>query len=52
MDKNGYLRSRTDQFGNPIVYYLGAFEDEIWVQGTDMLVEDGRQLLENEYENK
>jgi protein SCO1/2 len=48
VDKNGYLRSRTDQFGNPIVYYLGVSEDEIEVQGTDMLVEDVRKLLENE----
>ena len=23
IDKNGYLRSRIDKFGNPIVYYLG-----------------------------
>jgi len=48
VDKNGYLRSRTDQFGNPIVYYLGIPEDEIEVQGTDMLLEDVRKLLENE----
>ena len=48
VDKNGYLRSRTDQFGNPIVYYLGISEDEIEVQGTDMLLEDVRKLLENE----
>jgi len=48
VDKNGYLRSRTDKFGNPIVYYLGIPEDEIEVQGTDMLLEDVRKLLENE----
>ncbi|WP_419213785.1 SCO family protein [Maribacter sp. X9] len=24
VDKEGYLRSRTDEFGNPIVYYRGA----------------------------
>ena len=23
IDKNGYIRSRTDKDGNPIVYYLG-----------------------------
>jgi protein SCO1/2 len=48
VDKNGYLRSRTDQYGNPIVYYLGISEDEIEVQGTDMLIEDVQKLLENE----
>ena len=48
VDKNGYLRSRTDQFGNPIVYYLGIPENEIELQGTDMLLEDVQKLLENE----
>lgn len=48
VDKNGYLRSRTDRFGNPIVYYLGIPEGESEVQGTDMLLEDVQKLLENE----
>jgi protein SCO1/2 len=48
VDKKGYLRSRTDLFGNPIVYYLGIPEDELDTQGTDMLLEDVRKLLENE----
>jgi protein SCO1/2 len=48
VDQKGYLRSRTDQFGNPIVYYLGIPEDELDTQGTDMLLEDVRKLLENE----
>ena len=48
VDKNGYLRSRTDRFGNPIVYYLGIPEGESEVQGTDMLIEDVQKLLENE----
>jgi protein SCO1/2 len=48
VDKNGYLRSRTDQFNNPIVYYLGIPESEIEIQGTDMLIEDVQKLLENE----
>ncbi len=26
VDKNGYLRSRRDDFGNPIVYYRGAID--------------------------
>ncbi|WP_339655516.1 SCO family protein [uncultured Maribacter sp.] len=28
VDKEGYLRSRIDQFGNPIVYYRGAILEE------------------------
>ena len=48
VDQKGYLRSRTDLFGNPIVYYLGIPEDELDTQGTDMLLEDVRKLLENE----
>ena len=48
VDQNGYLRSRTDRFGNPIVYYLGIPESELNIQGTDMLLEDVLKLLENE----
>ena len=48
MDQNGYLRSRTDRFGNPIVYYLGIPESELDIQGTDMLIEDVQKLLEHE----
>ncbi|CAI8346588.1 MAG: SCO1 protein [Bacteroidota bacterium] len=48
VDQNGYLRSRTDRFGNPIVYYLGIPESELDIQGTDMLLEDVQKLLENE----
>ena len=28
VDKEGYLRSRIDEFGNPIVYYRGAILEE------------------------
>jgi protein SCO1/2 len=28
IDKNGYLRSRVDEFGNPIVYYRGAIAEK------------------------
>lgn len=28
VDKKGYLRSRVDQFGNPIIYYRGAITQE------------------------
>lgn len=27
VDKNGYLRSRTDDFGNPIIYYRGTISE-------------------------
>ncbi len=48
VDQNGYLRSRTDRFGNPIVYYLGIPESELDIQGTDMLLQDVHKLLNNE----
>ena len=32
VDKEGYLRSRTDDFGNPIIYYRGTITEE---QGTN-----------------
>lgn len=52
IDKNGYIRSRVDKFGNPIVYYRGAITPE---QGTNdhgeteqitILKEDIQKLLE------
>lgn len=52
VDKNGYIRSRVDNFGNPIVYYRGAITPE---QGANehgeteqisILKEDIRKLLE------
>lgn len=48
IDKNGYLRSRTDAYGNPIVYYLGIDEEGVPEQGTDMLLTDIKKLLEDE----
>jgi len=45
IDKSGYLRSRIDKFGNPIVYYLGIDQEDINVQGTDMIIEDIYKLL-------
>lgn len=43
VDKNGVIRSRVDNFGNPIVYYDGT-ED----QGVKMLEQDIRLLLNQE----
>lgn len=48
VDKKGYLRSRTDAHGNPIVYYLGIDEDDVPEQGTDMLLKDIKKLLDDE----
>jgi protein SCO1/2 len=45
IDKDGYIRSREDQFGNPIVYYMGIDDENIEFQGTDMLIEDISKLL-------
>ena len=41
IDKNGFIRSRKDAFGNPIVYY-DILEDE----GVEILKEDIAKLLE------
>ncbi|PKA97539.1 protein SCO1/2 [Flavobacteriaceae bacterium MAR_2009_75] len=52
IDKNGYLRSRVDDFGNPIIYYRGAITEK---QGENdhgekeqisILKEDIKKLLE------
>ncbi len=51
IDKKGYIRSRTDKFGNPLIYYRGTITEE---QGTNkegeaqqitMLKEDIKKLL-------
>ncbi len=52
VDKEGYLRSRIDEFGNPIVYYRGAITEEMGEnsQGEkeeiSILKEDIQKLLE------
>lgn len=48
VDKQGFIRSRTDAVGNPIVYYLGIDEEDAKQQGTEMLLEDIPKLLEDE----
>lgn len=51
IDKEGYVRSRTDKFGNPIIYYKGSIERGISVlEGEeepqiDILIEDIKKLL-------
>jgi protein SCO1/2 len=45
IDKDGYIRSRANNFGTPIVYYSGiTIENEI-VQGIEMIKEDIEKLL-------
>jgi len=43
VDKNGYLRSRKDAYGNPIAFYDGTEQ-----KGIDMLITDIALLLEKE----
>ncbi len=51
VDKNGYLRSRYDQFGNPIVYYRGtvSLEEKVADNGEEeqisILAQDIEKLL-------
>ncbi len=51
VDKQGYLRSRTDAFGNPMIYYRGTITEEQGVnnegesQQITMLKEDIQKLL-------
>ena len=47
IDKNGYIRSRKDENGNPIVYYLGISSKGKKEQGIDMIKEDIIKLLKN-----
>ena len=45
IDKNGYIRSRQDNYGNPIVYYMGIDQEEQEEQGVDQLLIDIEKLL-------
>ncbi|MBN09594.1 MAG: SCO family protein [Flavobacteriaceae bacterium] len=46
IDKQGFIRSRLDPYGNPIVYYLGIDQEDSNIQeGTEMLIEDIPLLL-------
>ena len=50
IDKKGFIRSRSDQFGNPIVYYMGIDEEDVEVQEVDLLMKDIEKLLKERYE--
>ncbi len=51
IDQEGYIRSRVDDFGNPIIYYRGSVERNKSVAETDeepqidILIEDIKNLL-------
>ncbi len=51
IDREGYVRSRTDKFGNPIIYYKGSIEQGKSVLAgeeapqIDILIEDIKKLL-------
>ncbi len=51
VDKEGYIRSRTDRFGNPLIYYRGTITEEQGVnkdgeaQQITILKEDIKKLL-------
>lgn len=51
VDKEGFIRSRKDKFGNPIIYYRGSVEkDKLVAEGEeepqiDILIEDIKKLL-------
>lgn len=51
IDKKGYIRSRKDRFGNPVIYYRGSVErNKSVAQGEeepqiDILIEDIKKLL-------
>ena len=43
--QNGFIRSRRDDYGNPIVYYMGIDQEEEIEQGVDQLLVDIEKLL-------
>ena len=45
IDKNGFIRSRRDDYGNPIVYYMGIDQEESIEQGVNQLLVDIEKLL-------
>jgi protein SCO1/2 len=51
IDKEGYVRSREDKFGNPIIYYRGSIKQNISITEQeeapqiDVLIEDIKKLL-------
>ena len=46
IDKDGYIRSRKDSFGNPIMYYLGINDINAIQQGIGLLNYDIKKLID------
>ena len=46
IDKDGYIRSRKDSFGNPIMYYLGINDINSIQQGIGVLNYDIKKLID------
>ncbi len=45
IDQEGFIRSRRDDYGNPIVYYMGIDQEDVQEQGVDQLLVDIEKLL-------
>jgi protein SCO1/2 len=45
IDKNGYIRSRINDYNVPLVYYSGIKNENSEIQGIDMIKEDINKLL-------
>jgi protein SCO1/2 len=52
VDQNGYIRSRLNDYGTPIVYYSGISNENESVQGIEMIKEDIEKLLNEDYVKK
>lgn len=52
IDKNGYIRSRVNDYGTPLVYYSGITNENESVQGIDLIKEDIEKLLNEDYDKK
>ena len=48
IDQNGYIRSRVNEYGTPIVYYSGITNENENVQGIEMIKEDIDKLLKTQ----
>ena len=52
VDQNGYIRSRLNDYGTPLVYYSGISNENENVQGIEMIKEDIEKLLNEDYGKK
>jgi protein SCO1/2 len=52
VDQNGYIRSRVNEYGTPIVYYSGISNENESIQGIEMIKEDIEKLLNEDYGKK